>query len=151
RDVEVIDVHETAQRGRALSAFGEIRVVEKVTGYKKVKYFTHENAGYGDVHLPDMQMHTTSFWLTLRPEDFSAIQAPRATLIDALRAAGVALEIVATLALMCEPEDLNRSIEDGSHEETSTTEDPTLFLFDAQPGGVGLSRRIFQRAPELLA
>jgi DEAD/DEAH box helicase domain-containing protein len=44
---------------------GEVSVVEKVVGYKKIKFFTHENAGYGDVRLPDIQMHTTRFWLTV--------------------------------------------------------------------------------------
>ena len=52
-------------RGRATVAWGEVSVVEKVTGYKKIKFFTHENAGYGDVHLPEQQMHTISFWLTV--------------------------------------------------------------------------------------
>ena len=27
-------------------------VVEKVVGYKKIKFHTHENVGYGDVTLP---------------------------------------------------------------------------------------------------
>src|SRR5208282_2844376 len=45
--------------------WGEIAVVEKVVGYKKIKFHTHENAGYGEVRLPEMQMHTTAFWLTL--------------------------------------------------------------------------------------
>ncbi len=151
RDVEVIEVFETRSQGQALAASGEVRVVEKVTGYKKVKYFTHENAGYGDVHLPDMQMHTTSFWLTLTDERFSSLGVPRATLVAALRAAGKALETTATLALMCEPEDINRSVQDGGHEENSSILDPTLFLFDAQPGGVGLAARIYQRSNELIA
>ncbi len=51
--------------GRATVAWGEVSVVEKVTGYKKIKFYTHENAGYGEVRLPDIQMHTTSFWLTI--------------------------------------------------------------------------------------
>ena len=34
-------------------------MVEKVVGYKKIKFHTHENVGYGDVRLPEMQMHTT--------------------------------------------------------------------------------------------
>ncbi len=68
RDVEVI---EEFQRIRLHAhtdveiGFGEVKVIEKVTGYKKIKFFTHENTGYGDVHLPEMQMHTTSFWLSL--------------------------------------------------------------------------------------
>ena len=53
------------------TGWGEVSVVEKVVGYKKIKFYTHENAGYGDVRLPEMQMHTTAFWLTV-PESVCA-------------------------------------------------------------------------------
>ncbi|HEX2675128.1 MAG TPA: DEAD/DEAH box helicase, partial [Polyangiales bacterium] len=35
-----------------MAAGGEVSVVEKVVGYKKIKFHTHENVGYGEVHLP---------------------------------------------------------------------------------------------------
>ena len=38
-----------ARRGAHASGWGDVRVVEKVVGYKKIKFYTHENAGYGDV------------------------------------------------------------------------------------------------------
>ena len=109
-----------------------------------------------------MQMHTTSFWLT-RPEPFvESLGAPRPEVVEALRGAGVALEAVATLALMCEPSDVNRTLGDGAegaggipagrnpHEGRTGGFDPTLFLFDAVPGGVGLAERIYERADELV-
>jgi DEAD/DEAH box helicase domain-containing protein len=67
---------------------------------------------------------------------------------------------------MCDPRDLNQTLGDGeqdlgleSHRPAGRDRgadqvgkiDPTLFLFDAQPGGVGLSERIFERSSELLA
>ncbi len=165
RTVEVLE--ETAARDLATLklGWGEVKVVEKVTGYKKVKFFTHENAGYGDVHLPEMQMHTTSFWVTVPEAVFEKLGAPRAEAVEALRGAGVALETVATLALMCEPSDVSRTLGDGGGDTPGSPElpgrnphtgrvgrfDPTLFLFDAVPGGVGLAQRMFERGPELLA
>ncbi len=157
RDVEVIEEFDTAACGQARIGSGEVKVIEKVTGYKKIKYFTHENAGYGDVHLPEMQMHTTSFWLTLPEALVQSYGVSRASVIEALRGAGSALETVSTLALMCEPNDINRTLGDGYEQDTLPGRnaekrggnEPTLFLFDAQPGGVGLSPRIFQRAAEL--
>jgi DEAD/DEAH box helicase domain-containing protein len=153
---------------QGLLQHGDIEVVETVTGYKKIKFVTHENAGYGDVRLPDLEMHTTGFWWTLdRPgpylERWSA-----ALLIDALRGAGVALETVSSLALMCEPQDIGRTLgadEEfengaGASEQRAGSElsgerrasyRPTLFLYDALPGGVGLARRIYERAEELFA
>jgi DEAD/DEAH box helicase domain-containing protein len=138
---------------------GDVEVIETVTGYKKIKFVTHENAGYGDVRLPDLQMHTTAFWWTLQnPRAYLdrwclLAGAPRASspalLIDALRGAGAALETVASIALMCEPRDIGRTL--GSEDGWSDQEGyrPTLFLYDALPGGVGLARRIFERAEEL--
>jgi DEAD/DEAH box helicase domain-containing protein len=165
RTVAVIEERTTHALGRAVLGFGDVKVIEKVTGYKKIKFFTHENAGYGDVHLPEMQMHTTSFWLTLPEAVLSGLPYPRATVIDGLRGVGSALETVSTLAMMCDPRDLGQTLGDGGlpgaegqlaapgrdfHAGRTGGFDPTVFLFDAHPGGVGLAERLFERAPELL-
>jgi DEAD/DEAH box helicase domain-containing protein len=159
RTVAVIEERTLGTLGRGRVGFGDVKVIEKVTGYKKIKFFTHENAGYGDVHLPEMQMHTTSFWLTVPESVITTLAAPRALVVDALRGLGVALETVSALALMCDPRDLGRTLGDGEedgaapgrdpHAQRTGGFDPTLFLFDAIPGGVGLAQRIHERAPEL--
>jgi DEAD/DEAH box helicase domain-containing protein len=174
RDVEVIEEFQRTRlhpRSEVEIGFGEVKVVEKVTGYKKIKFFTHENAGYGDVHLPEMQMHTTSFWLSLPESAVQRLGADRTWVIDGLRGLGRAFETVATLALMCDPQDLNRTLGDGYDDAPATVtptpegsatklpgrnsdkrgqHSPTLFVFDAHAGGVGLSERIFARALTLL-
>ena len=103
--VQVSVLEESADRSdrgrpRGPSGWGEVAVVEKVVGYKKIKFYTHENAGYGDVRLPEMQMHTTAFWLTV-PETRRRRDRGRAAPRRSTRcaASGVALETVATLAL----------------------------------------------------
>jgi DEAD/DEAH box helicase domain-containing protein len=159
RSVVVIEEHRTGTLGSAKIGFGDVKVVEKVTGYKKIKFFTHENAGYGDVHLPEMQMHTTSFWLTLPEAVVGGVAEPRALVVDALRGLSVALETVASVALMCDPRDLGRTLGDGEDEGAAPGRDPfarrtggfdpTMFLFDSIPGGVGLAERIYERSGEL--
>ena len=52
----------------ALKAHGEIAVTTQVTGYKKIKWFTHENLGEGIVSLPPTELHTTGYWLTVNDE-----------------------------------------------------------------------------------
>jgi DEAD/DEAH box helicase domain-containing protein len=120
-----------------------------------------------------MQMHTTSFWLTL-PEAFVEQllsqglpgwrhALTRACVVEGLRGFGAALETVSAVALMCDPRDIRRTIGDGASDGLPPGRDalspdarrvggfsPTLFLFDAQPGGVGLAERIFERAQELI-
>ncbi|MBX3209708.1 MAG: DEAD/DEAH box helicase [Labilithrix sp.] len=155
------------------AGWGEVSVVEKVVGYKKIKFYTHENAGYGDVRLPEMQMHTTAVWLTVPEEVCEQIPEGRAAAIDGLRGVGAALETVATLALMCDPRDLGATLGDaGSVSGAAATTgdddpaaapprrvrggptpgyDPTLFLYEHTPGGIGLSERIFAQRDLLLA
>ncbi len=61
RTVAVIEERTTNELGRAVLGFGDVKVVEKVTGYKKIKFFTHENAGYGDVHCPKCRCTRRAF------------------------------------------------------------------------------------------
>ena len=180
RAVSVLDECATRDTGPAAMSWGEVSVVEKVVGYKKIKVHTHENAGYGEVRLPDMQMHTTSFWITVPRALFADLG--RAAAVDALSGLGRALETVATIALMCEPRDIGQAIGDKGPTPPAATLterpngadrsaarspisgvvpkkrasalapefDPTLFLFDHVPGGVGLAERIFEIASKLL-
>ncbi|MEO7092451.1 MAG: DUF1998 domain-containing protein, partial [Polyangiales bacterium] len=157
--VSVLEVEGRKPSGRAVAAWGEVQVVEKVVGYKKIKFHTHENVGYGDVRLPDLELHTTSCWLTI-PENVVLALADecigRAAVVDGLRGLGRALEAVASLALMCDPRDLSIVVEDQptaeSHGnvEPEGTFAPTLHLYDAYAGGIGLSPRIFEQHEELL-
>jgi DEAD/DEAH box helicase domain-containing protein len=160
RTVVVIEENACEAFGRARIGLGDVKVEEKVTGYKKIKFFTHENAGYGDVHLPEMQLHTTSFWLTLPEALVDGLCAPRAAVVDGLRGVGRALETVSALSLMCDPRDIGQTLGDGGSGGSAPGRDPfsgrtggfdpTVFLFDALPGGVGLAPRIYERARELV-
>ena len=127
--------------------WGEVSIVEKVAGYKKVKFHTHENTGYGDVRLPEMQMHTTAFWVTMPGEVRERVAGGPAAAVDGLRGVGVALEIVATLALMCDPRDLGTTLGNAAPEGrvTEPAYSPTLFLYEHVPGGTGLAERIWEQ------
>lgn len=158
RKVAILDDHATGPLGRASVGFGEISLVEKVVGYKKIKFYTHENTGYGDVRLPDIQMHTMGFWLTVPEALCEELGMGRAAAIDGLRGIAVALETVSTLAMMCDPRDIGQTIEDAQAARVPQEEregraiyEPTAFLFDNVPGGVGIAERVHERAAELVA
>ncbi|HEX8436826.1 DEAD/DEAH box helicase [Archangium sp.] len=155
--VNVIQEDQGAPMGPELQAgMGEVSVIEKVVGYKKIKYHTHENVGYGEVTLPEMQMHTTSLWLTVPESVVRAMGAPRPAVIDALRGIASALRTVACVGLMIDPRDLGKTL--GSKDDADGPPrkdggvgfDPTIFLYDNVPGGVGLAARLFDQREELL-
>jgi DEAD/DEAH box helicase domain-containing protein len=156
--VQIALLEETARmktEGDWETGWGEVSVVEKVQGYKKIKFHSHENAGYGEVRLPELQMHTTAFWLTVPDAMLSSF--PAGTLIDAMQGIGRALAAVSALALMCDPRDLGTAMGDspgGVPESPSSPAArgiaPTLFLYELCPGGTGLSERIFEQRAILL-
>ena len=148
--------------GGASTGWGEVSVVEKVVGYKKIKFYTHENAGYGEVQLPEMQMHTTAFWLSIPEQVCARVSGGSAASIDGLRGIGVAFETAATLALMCDPRDLGTALGDSVGEEGAPGVPPassgpprpgftpTLFVYEHVPGGTGLAQRIWEQGPALV-
>ena len=154
--VEVISQASEEARPKVVFGSGEVSIVEKVVGFKKVKFHTHENVGYGEVALPELQMHSTSFWLTVPEEVVEAIAAPRVEVVDAVRALGVAMHSVACVGLMIDPRDLGRTL--GSRSVPGAPArtgqpiiDPTIFLYDEIPGGIGLAPRLFEERLELVA
>ncbi len=140
------------------AGLGDVSVVERVVGYKKIKYHTHENVGYGDVHLPEMQMHTTGFWLTFPETWVSSRPEPRPTVIDALRGLSKAMHTVASVGLMVDPRDLGRTLGDKTDADLPPSKgggggpgfDPTIFLYDYVAGGIGLASRLFDEREHLL-
>jgi DEAD/DEAH box helicase domain-containing protein len=65
----------------------------------------------------------------------------------ALVGAGRALQAVAAVLLMVDPRDLGLVSQVRSPHQDS----PTIYLYEAMPGGVGLSERLFARHDELVA
>jgi DEAD/DEAH box helicase domain-containing protein len=155
--ITVIDPGEKGDTaGGVACGLGDVSVVEKVVGFKKIKFHTHENTGYGEVTLPEMQMHTTAVWLTVPPEALAAAQAPRPELVDALHGIANALHTVAVVSLMIDPRDLGRTVgsatgDAGPVRAGDPDYDPTIFLYDHFPGGVGLAPRLYDDRDALLS
>jgi DEAD/DEAH box helicase domain-containing protein len=119
-------------------------VASLVTLYKKLKFLTDENVGWGPIDLPELELQTTAYWLTA---EGIAGRWRRDELDVALPGAGRAIQTVASVLLMVDPRDLGlvSQIRSPHHEA------PTIYLYEAVPGGVGLSERLWKRHDELLA
>ncbi|MDD5368530.1 MAG: DEAD/DEAH box helicase, partial [Anaerolineaceae bacterium] len=63
--VERLSVHQEANVLGGAKAHGEIRVMTQVVGYRKIRWYTHEHLGGGNLSLPPSQLQTTGYWLSL--------------------------------------------------------------------------------------
>jgi DEAD/DEAH box helicase domain-containing protein len=112
--VRVLEAAETSDSTPAARrnsrSHGDVLVRSQVIGFKKIKFFTNENIGDGRLELPENEMHTTSYWVTLErplleslPFSVSERQSGMYGLLHALTS-------VATLLLMCDGRDLGTAI-----------------------------------------
>jgi DEAD/DEAH box helicase domain-containing protein len=125
-------------------AHGEVMVSSLVSMFKKLKFGTDENLGWGPVHLPEIELQTTAYWLMLG----SAAEGWRRADLDiALLGVGRAIQAVAAVLLMVDPRDLGLVSQVRSPHSGAAT----CYLYEAVPGGVGLSERLFERHDELVA
>ncbi|MCP4286933.1 MAG: DEAD/DEAH box helicase [Gammaproteobacteria bacterium] len=164
--LKILDEFDTSGDLSAVVALGEVHLVRRVAGYKKIRYYTHENVGFGKINLPDQEMHTTAVWWQVASDSLAQAFSSRQQALDGFLGAAYAMHHVAALRSMAEPRDLGRAVGDGgsgwfatvgvngrgvmhnSEGETLSPDtqerfQPTLFLYDDYPGGVGLSQPLF--------
>jgi len=120
-----------------------------VVGFKKIKFYTNENVGSGELDLPEQQMHTTAYWLTVPREILMALPFAADDRRDGVVGLSFAMGQVAPLLLMCDRHDLGISINSG--DDVAEGSDPTIFLYDNYPGGIGFSEPLFRLRRELLS
>jgi DEAD/DEAH box helicase domain-containing protein len=147
--VKQLDEFDSADVNGARIAHGDVRINWQVVGFKKIKFYTMENVGAGQLSLPEQEMHTTAFWLHF-PHPFLE-RFPDLTPTEkqnGVAGLGNALRTVAALLLMCDPRDLGVSVTEQIGGSLALFE-PHLFLYDNYPGGIGQSAPLFKLAPQL--
>jgi DEAD/DEAH box helicase domain-containing protein len=152
----------------ALRSFGDVLVRSQVIGFKKLKFFTNENIGAGNLELPENEMHTTSYWITLERPLLESLPFTISERQSGMFGLLHALATVATLLLMCDRRDLGTAIGEKPpypHDQDTAMDavqlrdrisqnakaffEPHLYLFDAYPGGIGFSEPLY-RAHDIL-
>ncbi|MCQ4166654.1 DEAD/DEAH box helicase [Tahibacter sp. P2K] len=168
--LKVLERFDGVRAGQGGAYLGEVHVVRRVAGYKKIRYYTHENIGYGPVSLPDQELHTTALWWQLPQEALETEFASRQDALDGFLGAAAVLHTVASVRVMAEARDLMKSV--GSGDGNAFVEHdrqgrgrwqagidaaadgerftPTVYLYDNYPGGVGLSDPLFRVQAELV-
>jgi DEAD/DEAH box helicase domain-containing protein len=138
-----LDVFAEAAAVGGRRVHGEVMVASLVTLFKKLKFVTDENVGWGPIDLPELELQTTAYWITT---EGPATHWRRNDLDIALLGAGRAIQTVASV-LLVDPRDLGLVTQVRSpHHEA-----PTIYLYESMPGGVGLSERLWDRHDELIA
>jgi DEAD/DEAH box helicase domain-containing protein len=172
--LKILERFEEKNQSTSSVAQGEVHLVRRIAGYKKIRYYTHENVGYGNINLPDQEMHTTAMWWQLNAGAMEAAFDSRQQALDGFLGAGYALHIIAAMRMLSEPRDIGRAVGDGNAEWFASVGAsgrgklldsrgeavdplslprfaPTLFLYDNYPGGIGITAPLFEQQATIVA
>ncbi|MDR0377534.1 MAG: DEAD/DEAH box helicase [Spirochaetaceae bacterium] len=143
-DIKVLSEDERTGNG----VVGDILVRSQAAKFKKIRFRTHENIGYGDINLPEEEMDTRFLAFLFGPgtpggavlHDWGDAEAGAI-----LSGAGGLIKRIAPVFLLCDPRDL------GIAERVRDPHFgvPALYVFDKYPGGTGLSEALARRTDEL--
>ena len=113
--------------------------------YKKIKFGTHENVGFGEISLPATEIHTRSLVLSFEEELFQGLRRDQSE--GLLLSVANLLRNISPLYIMTDIRDIG--VAENLKQQVIGL--PTIFLYDRYPGGVGLADRLFEVKHEILA
>jgi DEAD/DEAH box helicase domain-containing protein len=171
--LKVLERFDGSNAGKGTCHHGEVHVVRRVSGYKKIRFYSHENVGYGPVNLPDQELQTSALWWQLDQATLETAFASRQDALDGFLGAAYALHTVAQVGAMADARDLRKAVGSGDAAFFATQDqhgrgqwrddegrpraldrlagfNPTVFLYDNYPGGIGLSEPLYGRAAMLV-
>jgi DEAD/DEAH box helicase domain-containing protein len=168
--IKILNVFDRNKVDRLQISHGEVHVATQVVGFKKIKLFTMENVGAGNLSLPQNEMHTTAYWVTIPASLIQALPFSSEEKINGLYGLAYLLHHVSPLFMMCDLHDVGVSIGDNmtgesvpprnipqriaAYEEppvfTEPDFEPNIFIYDNYPGGIGLSPALFDLKKDLL-
>jgi DEAD/DEAH box helicase domain-containing protein len=168
--VKILDVFDQKKLEKCDISHGEVHLATQVVGFKKIKFHTMENVGAGKLSLPQNEMHTTAYWLTIPAHVIQLLPFTPEQKINGLFGLAYLLHHVSPLFMMCDLHDVGVSIGDNSTGKSVAPRDmpfkipdeekaaifsseefePNIFIYDNYPGGIGLSPALFELEKSLL-
>lgn len=164
--ISVLDIFDETKTKNYNFFYGDVHVFSQVVGFKKLKFFTNENVGAGDLQLPQQDMHTTAFWVSIKNELINAIDICPEEKIEAISGIAYLMRQISTVLLMCDVKDIGVSLEDNitkssvslnsmrrramiKEKEVLSNFEPTIYIYDNYPNGIGLSESLYENLSEL--
>jgi DEAD/DEAH box helicase domain-containing protein len=145
-DIEVLTEDERFELAGTVAecVLGDVLVRSQAEKFKKLRFHSHENIGYGEISLPAEEMQTRAVAI-LFPKGLG--EGDESMKAATLAGAGRLLHDIAPAFLMCDPRDLGRA----ERVRDPHFGCPAIYFFDQYPGGTGLSEGLVKLLPEAVA
>jgi len=144
-DTEIVRLLDRREALGVTLSFGEVRVTETVLAYQRRSLSDHEPLELIALDLPPSSFDTQAVWFELPATRGAGAEMPLDALLGALHATEHAQIAVLPLLAMCDRWDIG-GLSTNFHPQTGN---PTIFIYDGHPGGIGIARIAYTRFEEL--
>ena len=148
-DTEIMRLLDRRETLGVTLSFGEVSVTDTVLAYQRRRLSDHAPVDLVALELPPTSFSTQALWFELplagAPGDGLEQVIPLEALLGALHATEHAQIAVLPLIAMCDRWDIG-GLSTNLHPQTGN---PTIFIYDGHPGGIGIARTAFARFEEL--
>lgn len=165
--ISVLDIFDENRSVNFDFYHGDVHVFSQVVGFKKLKFFTSENVGAGDLQLPQQEMHSTAFWMTIKSEALNRVAISPEEKVEAISGIAYLMRHIGAVILMCDVKDLGVAVEDNltkselnvnSMQKLAAMQEspllnnfePNVYIFDSYPNGIGFSEILYEKGDEVL-
>ncbi len=145
--LEVLRVRDRRAVGRLIQQLGTVRVESHVVAFKRKRIGSGEVISFEPLELPPVQFETEAVWWTIPDGLYSEAGIDHHDVPGTLHAAEHAAIAMLPLFAICDRWDIG-GLSTPAHPETGTG---TIFIYEAYPGGAGISPIAFATGERHLA
>ncbi|MFC1947371.1 DEAD/DEAH box helicase [Chloroflexota bacterium] len=144
-DLRIKKTLKSRDAGKSKVYLGEVQVTNNVVGFKKKLQYTEEVIGEEPLTLPPIEFPTISFWFDLPIETVQEITEAQMDFPGGLHAAEHAAISMLPLFTLCDRNDIG-GVSTALHPDTGRAQ---IFIYDAYPGGIGISEKGYEIVEDL--
>lgn len=168
--IAILDLFDETRKERYDYFHGDVHVFSQVVGFKKLKFFSNENVGAGDLQLPQQEMHSTAFWVTIKNQCLTIVNLSSEDKLEAVSGLAYLMRHICAVLLMCDVNDIGVAVEDnvtkteinrqtmrklassrpgGEDHALLRDFEPNIYIYDSYPNGIGFSEVLFEKAEQI--
>lgn len=144
-DISITKVSGEKEAGGVKVYLGEVDVTMTVVSYRKRRQYTEEIIAEEPLDLPPQSFATVALWFDIPQSAIRRIEEQAYDFAGGLHAAEHAAIAMLPLYALCDRNDIG-GLSTPAHPDTGR---PQVFIYDAYPGGIGISEKGYELIDEL--
>lgn len=139
--------YNTKPFGCVTAFLGDVRVTHQITGYRRKQLFSDQVLQYVPLDLPKSVFPTQAVWIAVPQNLADKLLGRGFDLAGSLHAIEHAAIGILPFFAMCDRQDIG-GVSHPGHPDVDNL--PAIFVYDAHPGGVGISETAYDRLQDVL-